>query len=398
VTPPPDALGFVEQTSTSTSTTSTTLPPPTTCRTPDYDVSVPGGWHNHECRLFSAQPFEPDLSVDTASEIELLVSTNETYAQVLAHIESTATVLRQQSVTVDGLTGRQFVQFESRQERVVVVLDAGDAVVVASANMVGSIGDVDELSIVDHFAQTKARFAELLRTIEFAPRTSTSCAAPDLIEPELRAIVDADLDADGDLETLRLLHDGAHTVIAIDGVGSGTVWGRLVKAPNLTIDNIGWRDLDLDGVAEIFYRIDGSPARAQYSVRVLDGCAAVPVVDGVGVPVVFESFAFGERGHEFVCVFDDTGALTAVEQTRTLLRTSDRSVLRAEETSSTYASGVLRAGATRVSEPSVDAQGATLVDGSGSDAAGDGAALDGTAPETVEPAVGIHSCGLAGGF
>lgn len=378
VTPVPDSIAFTEE---SVASTTTTLPPPpTTCRTDDYEVSVPGGWYNHECRLFSARGFDPAaVSSELDAEIELVFSTTETYAEVLAHVESTSTILRQQAVEVDGLIGRQFVSFENRQERVIVVVDVPGAVLVALATSLESIGDIEELSLTDHYAQTKVRLADVLRTISITERPATSCPAPSSPNVDVVGSVEANIDADAELETVLLLRDAGATLLAIDQVGpnGGTAWAPVVRAPNLTIDSIQWRDLDLDGIAEILYRVEGSPSRQQFGVRTVEGCSLVPVVDGAGVPVVLESYAFGERAENFTCVFGPGGELTSIERTRTLLRTSDRTVLRHERTPWTYRSGVLRAGETVVEQDPVE------------QLAPDDASLE---TVNIDPVRGLESC------
>jgi len=342
-------------TTTTTTTSTTTVPVTPSCSTARYDIEVPTGWAEDDCTRFTSGSFPAaDAPIEFRPEIDLAFTTSENFAQSIGRIHSTEIVFSSTSETVDGLPAQRFVlrdEWFDVGERTVVVVDAGDGVLFASANELIDIQGPIQTDLAVHYAQTLTIFNAMLADISIVEATGVPCPAPVLTNPTVLKTGVADIDGDGDAETLQLIASDDLTVATVDGLANGTVWGSIQGWVNPGFSGLGWHDWDQDGVPEIIHRGDGPASGDLFEIRTVNGCALVSVVNQDGEPMGLLRRASGLSANDYLCMYDQNGALSWLETTATSIDADDGTSSIAV-TPFSYSNGVLTsAGTTTITSP-----------------------------------------------
>jgi len=306
---------------TTTSTTTTTVPPTlplstpepvqqrsTECRGERFEVQIPIGWYEQACAAFSEGPFPAvDAIGEFRPEIELTISTSQSYPEVIGRISTSQEVLSSVPTTVNGRVGRRYVLRDESEggERTVVVIDGGDAVLFVTANQLVAIDAPNQLGIEARYTRTLATFDDLLAEIIIDPASNQLCVDPTFSNPEIVKFGRADLDGDGDIERLRLIIHDDGRAITIDGLSQGTVWGPIPDGVNPS-QELAWADWDDDSSPEVIYSLARNGAAAAHGVLTVQNCALTTVVDSDGQALELVSFALdGEARNGYACVRDE---------------------------------------------------------------------------------------------
>lgn len=307
---------------------------PASCAGTRYRVIVPDGWHHRDCDQFSPAPIPANPGArEWRSEITAHFTTAETFTEALARINATMDVDTSVQTTVDGLPAvriRILEEFWMSGARDTIVVDAGDGVLfIAADELADSDANTLFATTAERFAHTVAAFDEMMSSIQIDARPvaaraafATGCAAPSFSNPDVVASGSADVDADGEIELLQMVHDDAGAWVVIDDPTSGVISGMVKSWYSTRIDGmfdqIGWHDWNADGVPELIHSADG-PASGTYSAAVtVDGCNIVPIVDqATGFEVGILNRASVRYAHQAECFFNADGTLDVLQNVAT---------------------------------------------------------------------------------
>ena len=345
---------------TTTSVAPTTAVPPTiptppqagTCGTDRYTITLPDGWSHDDCVRFSEGRFPIEgEDFEFRPEIDVHFTTGETYHEALSRIVESETILSSERISV----GTQRVEavrlvieepfsefFGDTGERVTYVVPTGDGVFFAAGVELVDTFSSPRLPQDERYAITISSLAEMMSTIDI-----TTVAVPvancvgGLVLDDSAEILNsgqADLDGDGDLESIRLVAFSNRTEVEISGLASviGNITG--VVNPSDFADpfrSLGWADWDGDGLPEIITREPAGPAAGDlhYAFGIV-GCDLV----GVGSLLSTGSTQYSDT---FSCSRNASGTSESLVTVATRIDVNqDPVVVTYTTTEATYAAGV----------------------------------------------------------
>ncbi len=309
-TAPETTLATTEPTA---ETTTVEQAAPSTCTGNRYSVTLPSGWFEQTCTIFSPIPINIPGEAEYRPEIDMSFTTAELYPAALARINSTMTVLSQTATTVDGLPATLFVIEEEWFDvglRSVFVVDAGDGVFFASANELVDSG-VTVTDFDAHYNASVTALQTMMASISITPGVApqnASCAGPTLTNPVASLTVSADVNNDGTIDQLSIVRhaNGAHLVA--DAGAAGTISGPIGFADPAGADILHLTDLDGDGVPEIFSSTSGSASGSNYESFHVNGCSIDPI--GGAVQPALQQGASVTAATSFGCAPSASGAQT----------------------------------------------------------------------------------------
>lgn len=284
-----------------------------TCTKPGYTVTVPTGWFHDECEPFSPAAILPPGPYEFRPEINLSYDNNETYAQAIIRINSTLTVLSSSPATVDGRTATVFVLeeewFDVGQRTLYVVDGGGSGVFFASGNELVDSGAV----VTDraaHYKQTLVTLDAMMASVEVtysAPvqKTQPVCIAPSFNNPVTGPSIQADVDGDGQVDTIDMVRHTAGASLVVDAGINGFYLGDFTDAGSAHVSNeIIAVDLDASGTMEILASAQSGAAGNNYESFLLSGCDLSPI--GGASPAVVQR-ASVTNVNSFECSFGAHG-------------------------------------------------------------------------------------------
>ncbi len=307
----PDTLAPTPTVAPTSSTVPTTTAAATTCTATGYTVTVPAGWSHENCVQFSPAAIPAPGPFEFRPEIDLAYSTSLDYATAVAQTNANLTVLSSTTTTVDGLAATIFVieeEWYDVGQRTVYIVDGGAGVFYASGNELVDSG-ATFTDRAAHYAATLVELDAMMATVDVAyvaPKApTTTCIAPTLVNPVNGPSVQADLDGDGQLDTVQMIHHDSGVSLVVDAGPNGVYSGGFVAADAPHVSNdIVVVDLDYNGVSEILASAQSGPAGNTYESFQLSGCDLEPI--GGGVPALIQR-ASVTNTNSFECSFSIHG-------------------------------------------------------------------------------------------
>ena len=288
---PPPTTAEPTTTTTSTTTTTTEAPPETECSGAGYEIQLPDGWSHQECTTLT--------SGDSTSEVTLAITSDESYREALRNLTSSETIT---GATLTTISEAEAVRLEIDSTSTTYVVNTGEGNFIASG---------PEPFVTDVVNDA---------TITSAPPAILACSA-ESTRLETDTVLNsgqADVDGDGDLETISLVASDRLTNVEIEGLAAveGTVVGPVQFGRTDPQSVLGWTDWDGDGLPEIITREPAGPAFGDvHHVHSIDGC-------GVERIATLVNDARAGSTDVYVCERNDDGVLDTLT-TMLIRQTSD---------------------------------------------------------------------------
>lgn len=200
-------------------------------------------------------------SVDSGVAATITLLEGDSYRGTLARFGSVETILSAELTVVDTAEAVRLELGESETSSggITYVVDTGDGTIVASST------DASIDAVRDMIAITQS------------PLTATVCTGEVMTGDNSTVLRsgEADVDGDGDLETLSLIATDGVTEVEIVGLAAveGNVVGTVQFGRTDPEAVLGWADWDGDGLPEIITREPAGPAFGDvHHVHSINGC------------------------------------------------------------------------------------------------------------------------------